>query len=118
MSAGESALVLSFDAADSRLVFSRALPVSESVDLFTREEAPVLGARLLTGTPLDRPFPAMDFRLATTRGTNALLERKGAPVAFFVTAGFADLLVIRDQRRPDLFALKHNRPPPLYERVV
>jgi 5-oxoprolinase (ATP-hydrolysing) len=72
----------------------------------------VLGARLLTGTPLDRPFPAMDFRLATTRGTNALLERKGAAVALFVTQGFADLPIIRDQRRADLFALKHERPAP------
>lgn len=117
-SGGETALVLSFDAALGRIVLSRSVRRAESVDLFTREEAPVLGARLLTGTSLDQPFPAMDFRLATTRGTNALLERKGAPVAFFVTEGFADLLVIRDQRRPDLFALKHERPEPLYTRVL
>lgn len=117
-SVGHSALVLSFAVEDSRLVLSREIPQSESVDLFTREEAPILGARLLTGTPLDRPLPPLDFRLATTRGTNALLERKGAPVAFFVTEGFADLLVIRDQRRPDLFALEHERPDPLYDRVT
>ncbi len=116
-SGGETALVLSFEAA-GRAVLSRPLPRSESVDLFTREEAPILGARLLTGTPLDKPFPAMDFRLATTRGTNALLERKGAPVALFVTEGFADLLVIRDQRRPDLFALEHDRPDPLHARAI
>lgn len=113
-----SALVLSFEAATGRLVLSRPLPPAEAVDLFTREEAPVLGARLLTGTPLDRPFPPMDFRLATTRGTNALLERKGAAVALFVTRGFADLPIIRDQRRADLFALKHERPAPLFARVV
>jgi 5-oxoprolinase (ATP-hydrolysing) len=117
-SAGASALVLSFEAATGHLVLSRPLPPSEAVDLFTREEAPVLGARLLTGTPLDRPFPAMDFRLATTRGTNALLERKGAAVALFVMQGFADLPIIRDQRRADLFALKHERPAALFARVV
>jgi 5-oxoprolinase (ATP-hydrolysing) len=117
-SAGERALVLAFNADEGRVVLSRALPPAESVDLFTGEEAPVLGARLLTGTPLDAPFPPMDFRLATTRGTNALLERKGAPVALFVTEGFADLPVIRDQRRPDLFALRHERPEPLHARVV
>lgn len=117
-SAGATALVLSFEAATGRLVLSRPLPPSEAVDLFTREEAPVLGARLLTGTPLDRPFPAMDFRLATTRGTNALLERKGASVALFVTRCFADLPIIRDQRRADLFALKHERPAPLFARVI
>jgi 5-oxoprolinase (ATP-hydrolysing) len=115
---GATALVLSFEAATGRLILSRPLPASEAVDLFTREEAPVLGARLLTGTPLDRPFPPMDFRLATTRGTNALLERKGAAVALFVTRGFADLPIIRDQRRADLFALKHERSAPLFARVV
>lgn len=115
---GATALVLSFEAATGCLVLSRPLPAAASVDLFTREEAPVLGARLLTGTPLDRPFPPMDFRLATTRGTNALLERKGAAVALFVTRGFADLPIIRDQRRADLFALKHERPAPLFARVV
>ncbi|MEX2580551.1 MAG: hydantoinase B/oxoprolinase family protein [Verrucomicrobiales bacterium] len=117
-SSGETALVLSFEAGSGRLTLSRDLPRSPSIDLFTREEAPVLGARLLTGTPLDHPFPPLDFRLATTRGTNALLERKGAAVAFFVTQGFADLLVVRDQRRPDLFALRHDRPAPLFEAVV
>ncbi len=115
---GQSALVLAFEAAKSRFTLSRDLPDVDAVDLFTREEAPIIGARLLTGTPLDRPFPPLDFRLATTRGTNALLERKGAPVAFFVTEGFADLLVIRDQRRPELFALKHERPAPLYDRII
>jgi len=115
---GGTALVLSFEASTGRLVLSRPLPPSESVDLFTREEAPVLGARILTGTALDRPFPPMDFRLATTRGTNALLERKGAAVALFVTRGFADLPIIRDQRRTDLFALQHERPAPLFARVV
>jgi len=117
-SGGQSALILSFEAATKRVVLSRAVPASEAVDLFTREEAPVIGARLLTGTPLDRPFPPMDFRLATTRGTNALLERKGASVAFFVTRGFGDLLTIRDQRRSDLFALKHERPSPLFTTVI
>ena len=117
-SAGLSALVLSYSAATGTVVVSRALPPAESVDLFTREEAPVIGARLLTGTPLDRPFPPLDFRLATTRGTNALLERKGAKVAFFVTRGFGDLLTIRDQRRSDLFALHHQRPGPLFSRTI
>lgn len=88
------------------------------LDLVTGEEAPILGTRLLTGTCLTEDFPPLQFRLGTTRGTNALLERKGAPVAFFVTRGFRDLLHIRDQRRPDLFALYPRRPRPLYDRVI
>ncbi len=78
-------------------------------DLFsveTGEEAPVFGARLLTGTPTREPLPPSDFRLGTTKGTNALLEGKSAPVCLVVTAGFEDLLAIGDQRRPDLFALR------------
>lgn len=96
------------------LVLELAEPVADSffedetVELTTGESAPVLGARLLTRTPLGARFPAMRFRLATTRATNALLERKGSRVVFFVTGGFRDLLRIGDQRRAHLFALKHE----------
>jgi 5-oxoprolinase (ATP-hydrolysing) len=82
------------------------------------EEAPVLGARVLTGTPRKQALPPLTMRLATTRGTNALLENKGAPVALFVTEGFGDLLEIGDQRRPDLFALAIVKPAPLASLVV
>ncbi|MGB6219994.1 hydantoinase B/oxoprolinase family protein [Haloferula sp.] len=82
------------------------------------EEAPVVAARWLTGTPAGDDFPLMDFRVATTRGTNALLERKGARLALFVTRGFEDLLVIRDQRRDALFSLKQPLCEPLAERVI
>ena len=88
------------------------------IDLFTGEEAPVIGTRILTGAKLAEPFPPIHLRLATTRGTNALLERKGAPTAFFVTRGFGDLLEIRDQRRPELFALNHRKPEPLYDVAI
>lgn len=83
------------------------------------EEAPVLAARLVTRTPGDARLPdGLSLRLATTRGTNALLERRGARVAFFVTRGFRDLLVIGNQQRPDLFALNIIKPQPLYDRVI
>lgn len=87
-------------------------------ELRSPEEAPVLAARLVTGTPLDRELPEIALRLATTRGTNALLERKGAATALFITRGFADLLVIGTQQRPDLFALDIRKPRPLYAEVV
>ncbi|MEM7603589.1 MAG: hydantoinase/oxoprolinase family protein, partial [Verrucomicrobiota bacterium] len=116
-SGDETSLVLSFDAKQQELCLSREICQTNVVDLFTREEAPVLGARLLTGTSLDESFPPLDFRLATTRGTNALLERKGAKVGLFITEGFGDLLTIRDQRRRDLFALSHELPEQLYEAV-
>jgi 5-oxoprolinase (ATP-hydrolysing) len=94
-------------------------PLGElAIDCFTGEAAPVIATRVVTGTRLGDPFPEIDLRLATTRGTNALLEGKGAAVAFFVTRGFEDILVIRDQRRPCLFALRHEIAPPLYREVT
>jgi len=37
------------------------------------------------------------IRMGTTVATNALLERDGAPMAFLVTQGFADILEIGNQ---------------------
>jgi 5-oxoprolinase (ATP-hydrolysing) len=87
-------------------------------EVISPEEAPVLAARLVTRTPAERPLPPLEMRLATTRGTNALLERSGAAVAFFVTRGFRDLLKIGTQQRPDLFALDIQRSEPHYQTVV
>jgi 5-oxoprolinase (ATP-hydrolysing) len=86
-------------------------------ELSAGEEAPILAARLLTATPLDQPLPPLKMRLGSTRGTNALLERKGARTALLITAGFEDLLLIGNQQRPDLFALHVQRPAPLYQAV-
>lgn len=88
------------------------------VELVTGEEAPILGARLLTGTAVENQLPPLQFRLATTRATNALLERKGSRVAFFVTRGFGDLLAIGDQRRANLFALAHEARPVFYDAII
>lgn len=82
------------------------------------EEAPVVAARLATETPYKARLPAVEMRLATTKATNALLERKGSRVAFFVTQGFQDLLRIGNQQRPDLFALRIRKPAPLHDVVV
>ncbi len=106
---------------DSVLELDR-LPVGivagEAVEIRFDEEAPVLAARLVTSTPAEQALPPMSLRLGTTLGTNALLERRGARMAFFVTRGFADLLKIGTQQRQDLFALDVRRPPPLFEEVV
>jgi N-methylhydantoinase A len=47
----------------------------------------------------------------TTVGTNAVLEGKGARVAFITNKGFADLLTIGRQQREQLFALQQPQPP-------
>ncbi len=59
-----------------------------------------------------------EIRLGTTVATNALLEQAGAKVALVVTAGFADLPVIRQQDRPQLFHRELRRPAPLFACVI
>ncbi len=93
-------------------------PAGAMFEAVSGEEAPILAARLVTRTPPDRALPPIEMRLGTTRGTNALLERTGAPVALYITRGFADLLEIGTQQRPDLFALRIVKPPMLYAAVV
>lgn len=92
----------------------------ETVDfeITTHEEAPVLATRIVTQTPLDAAFPPLSMRLGTTKGTNALLERKGAKVTLFVTKGFKDLLRIGTQQRPNLFQIAIPDPTLLYHQVV
>lgn len=87
-------------------------------ELVSDEEAPTLAARLLTGTPAGHDLPRCSMRLATTLGTNALLQRAGAPTALFVTRGFGDLPSIGTQQRPELFALSVEKPAPLYAAVI
>jgi 5-oxoprolinase (ATP-hydrolysing) len=58
------------------------------------------------------------MKLGSTKGTNALLERKGAPTALIITRGFKDLLRIGTQQRPDLFSLTIEKEDPLYKLVV
>lgn len=61
---------------------------------------------------------AVEVRRGTTVATNALLERAGAPVLLLISAGFGDLPILGDLRRPDLFRLDLARPPSLATRVV
>ncbi len=46
---------------------------------------------------------ALDVRHGTTVGTNSMLERKGARVAFVTTAGFEDTIAIGRQTRSKLY---------------
>ena len=87
-------------------------------EITAHEEAPILAARLITNTALRADLPPLTMRLGSTKGTNALLERKGAAVGLLITAGFADLLAIGTQQRPDLFALRIEKPPALYQQVI
>jgi N-methylhydantoinase A len=50
---------------------------------------------------------------ATTLVTNAVIERCGPPSALLATEGFADLLIIRDEHRHDMFDPQIAFPAPL-----
>jgi len=58
------------------------------------------------------------FSHGTTVATNALLERRGARVAFLVTEGFGDLLHIARQTRPRLYDFNCFRPEPVVDRTL
>jgi 5-oxoprolinase (ATP-hydrolysing) len=120
-SGGGMATVAEFDAASGEFRLSDGLAGARAgavFELSADEEAPLLGARLLTGTPAGGRLPPVEMRLGTTRGTNALLERRGDAVAFFITEGHRDLLEIGTQQRPSLFTLRIERDVPLPQRVL
>ncbi|HAX05120.1 MAG TPA: 5-oxoprolinase, partial [Acidimicrobiaceae bacterium] len=65
--------------------------------------------------PLDK---IETVKMGTTVATNALLERQGEPTLLVTTEGFADILRIGYQTRPDLFALDIKLPEMLYTEVL
>ena len=84
---------------------------SSFFDLKSGEEAPVLAARLMSGTPPEMPLGTLELRVGTTRGTNALLEGNTDPVAAFVNEGLDGLFAIGSQQRLGLFDLVPRLPP-------
>jgi 5-oxoprolinase (ATP-hydrolysing) len=114
--------VSAFDAASGALALAPPLLVAptagQAYELDGGEEAPVLAIRYLLGLPREAEIPHVIVRLGTTRGTNALLTRRGARAAFVTTRGFADILAIGYQNRPRLFDLAIRKREPLYAAVV
>ncbi|MHA7680164.1 hydantoinase B/oxoprolinase family protein [Cupriavidus sp. PET2-C1] len=84
-------------------------------------DAAVAGIRHLLGLAPGEPVTPAQVevvKMGTTVATNALLERKGEPVALFITRGFRDALRIAYQNRPRLFDLNIVLPELLYREVV
>jgi 5-oxoprolinase (ATP-hydrolysing) len=85
------------------------------------EDASIEGIRRMIGIGPDDSLSAgiiQGLRFGTTVATNALLERKGCSTALLITKGFADLLEIGFQNRPEIFSLCIKKSPPLYSTVV
>lgn len=113
--------VARFDPASGRLhLRGLSLPpaIGAHYELRSELEAPVVAIRRLLGLPLAEPVPPVVLRLGTTRGTNALITRRGARTALVTTRGFGDVLEIGYQARPRLFELTVRKSPPLTSAVV
>ena len=114
--------VTAFDSDSGRVYLDQSLPQNQlpglTYELRSHESAPLVAIRKTLGLSLSQPIPTIAVKLGTTRGTNALLERKGAHVAFVTTQGFADVLLIGNQNRPKLFQLNIQKPEPLAETVI
>ncbi len=63
------------------------------------------------------PSAIREFAHGSTVATNAVLERKGARLAFLVTEGFRDLLLLRRQDREQVFDIFYRKPAPLVSRA-
>lgn len=93
--------------------------LSVNPDLY--DDAAVYAMRDIMNVGLGKPFPTdqvHSIKMGTTVATNALLERDGEPTVFVTTKGFRDVLLIGQQNRTDLFALKPARPTPLHAHVI
>ncbi|HEY4259581.1 MAG TPA: hydantoinase/oxoprolinase N-terminal domain-containing protein, partial [Schlesneria sp.] len=120
----QSGQVVAFDEGTGTFILDQALDASISAQPFVRyelnsgEEAPILAIRTALRLRLDQSIPPVHVRLGTTRGTNALLTRRGAKVGFVTTRGFRDVLLIANQDRPRLFDLAIQKPEPLFAAVA
>ncbi|HEY1784425.1 MAG TPA: hydantoinase/oxoprolinase family protein, partial [Pirellulales bacterium] len=113
---GES-VVAEFGGGTGTLQLTRPLafdpPPGSRYELSSSIEAPLVAIRYLLGLAPDETVPPVRVRLGTTRGTNALLTRRGARVALITTRGFGDVLTIGYQNRPRLFELSIHKHVPL-----
>ncbi len=58
-----------------------------------------------------------DLVHGSTVATNAILERKGAPIAVVVTRGFRDILLIQRHNRKRIYDLFYKKPAPVASRA-
>ncbi len=63
-------------------------------------------------------LPPCRVKLGTTVATNALLERTGASTVLVTNRGLGDVLAIGTQERPELFALRIEKPAPLHRTAL
>lgn len=85
------------------------------------KDAVIEGIRQLMDVPRNEQIPVEqieEIKMGTTVATNALLEHRGEPTLLVTTHGFADVLRIGYQSRPDLFAIDIQIPEMIYHKTV
>jgi len=79
--------------------------------------SPDIGAFAALGAGDIDPARVTDLAHGSTVATNAILERKGARVAFVTTAGFRDIMFLQRHDRRNIYDLRYRKPaPPLNRR--
>jgi len=106
--------------------FTDLLLVEQSTGQFgvgkvlTTSENPAVGVRAALESELsNRGLAAAELGTVvhgTTLVTNAIVERKGAPTALLITAGFRDTLFIAREHRYDMYDVRLVKPEPLVPR--
>lgn len=110
--------VRGFNNATGELTLDPPLPQppqpGQGYELRSDEGSPIVAIRYMLGLKLTDPIKGVVVKLGTTRGTNALITRRGAKTAFVTTVGFGDILRIGYQNRPRLFDLAIHKPESLF----
>jgi len=89
----------------------------EVVKVPSTPASPDIGAFNSLATARISPADVNDLVHGSTIATNAILERKGAKVAFVTTGGFRDILFFQRHDRRNIYDLKYAKPaPPLRRR--
>lgn len=79
--------------------------------------SPDIGAFAALGAGAIDPARVADLAHGSTVATNAILERKGARVAFVTTRGFRDIIFLQRHDRRNIYDLRYRKPsPPLFRR--
>src|SRR5580698_6821035 len=74
--------------------------------------SPDIGAFAALGAAGIAPALVTDLVHGSTVATNAILERKGARVAFVTTRGFRDILFFQRHDRRNIYDLRYAKPVP------
>ena len=74
--------------------------------------SPDIGAFSALGAAGIEPAEVTDLVHGSTVATNAILERRGARIAFIATAGFRDILFLQRHDRRNIYDLHYAKPKP------